>query len=229
MKGVLIGSGYFSNPCSAIPSQELFEAWSNSIRKHAKPKRVVVVTAGGRFPDPSTPSDADVIVCQGDLGNLSHKVAGKVNHDFAGWFPPMAITAMIAYNECLDFIFQEQDCFAFGPYVEQMYADMGGAQAVIGGRVHGVGEPASQSLFLVRHAYIWQFLRDYLNEGPDDNEENRGEKKFGRMRDKSPNQIKTLSFGSDRDRPIPWNDRVISFQQPSREEFEEAKRRGLIP
>lgn len=223
----LIGSGFFPNPCSALPAQELFEAWLSTINRYAQPKRIVVVTAGGHCP--ARCSAANVVVCEGDLGNLSHKVAGKVHHDFAGWFPPMAITAMIAYNEVLDFIFIEQDCFAFGPFVERMYADMGSAQAVIGGRVHGVGEPASQSLFLVRHAYIWQFLRDYLNEGPDDNEQCRGEKKFGRMRDRKPNEIKTLSFNVDRDRPIPWDDPVFAFQQPSRAEIDEAKRRGLIP
>ncbi len=225
----LIGSGYFPNPCQVIPAQEMFEAWTRTILWHAHPSRIVLVTAGGHAPTPDDARSVDVICCDGDLGNLSHKIAGKVNHDFAGWFPPFAITAMIAYNECLDFVFQEQDCLAFGPYVERMYADMGNASAVIGGRVHGVGEPASQSLFLVRHAFIWQFLRDYLNEGPDDDGQNRGEKKFGRMRDKRPNDIKTLSFGSDRDRPIPWDDPVISFQQPSRVEFEEAKRRKLIP
>lgn len=207
----------------------MFDAWARSILWHSHPSRIVVVTAGGHTPPPELATSVDVICCDGDLGNLSHKVEGRVNHDFAGWFPPMAITAMIAYNECLDFVFQEQDCLAFGPYVEQMYADMGNAQAVMGGRLHGMGQPATQSLFLVRHAYIWQFLRDYLNEGPDDNEQGQGEKKFGRMRDKKPNEIKTLSFGSDRDRPIPWDDRVLSFQQPSREEFEEARRRKLIP
>lgn len=222
----MIGSGYFPNPCQAIPAREMFQGWHNSIYQYADPECLVIVTAGGHTPPDSL---ADVICCNGDLGNLSHKVAGKVNHDFVGWMPPMFITAMIAYNEGLDFVFIEQDCFAFGPFVERMYADMGSAQAVIGGRVHGVGEPASQSLFLVRHAFIWQFLRDYLNEGPDDDGQNRGEKKFGRMRDKRPNEIKTLSFGVDRDRPIPWDDPVFFFQQPSREEFDEAKRRRLIP
>lgn len=224
----LIGSGYFPNPCQLIPAQEMAETWLACIRRYAspQPERILIVTAGGYSP---TLPGADILVCKGDLGNLSHKVAGQVNHDFAGWMPPMFIGAMVAYNEGLDYVFQEQDCIAFGPYIEQMYQDMGQKKAVIGGRVHGVGEPASQSLFLVRHAYIWQFLRDYLIEGPDDNEWNRGEKKFGRMRDKKPNEIGTLSFGVDRDRPIPWKKPVFSVQQWSREEFNEGKSLGLIP
>ena len=155
----LIGSGYFNNHCAAIPAQEMAVAWLACIRKHANPppRRIVVVTAGGHAPEIE---GADVIKCSGNIGNLSHKVAGQKNHAFAGWMPPVMITTMIAYNEELDYVFQEQDCLAFGPYVERMYADMGDGQMAIGRPLAQMGQPATQSLFVVRHAYIWQFVRD---------------------------------------------------------------------
>lgn len=225
----LIGSGYFNNHCQAIPAQEMAVAWLACIRRYADPQpaRIVVVTAGGFAPE--LDGTVDIIRCAGDVGNLSHKNAGLNNHYYAGWAPPMFITAMIAYNEGLNFVFQEQDCLAFGPYIARMTQDMGDGQAVIGQGLGGMGQPATQSLFMVRHEYICPFLRDYIAMGPDDNEQNQGEKKFGRMRDNNPKDIRTLSFGVDRDRPIPWDQPVFQAQQFSREEFNEAKRRGLIP
>lgn len=225
----LIGSGYFNNHCQVIPAQEMAVAWLACIRKYANPQpaRIVIVTAGGCAP--KLDGGVDIIKCTGDVGNLSHKNAGLNNHFYAGWAPPMFITAMLAYNECMDFIFQEQDCLAFGPYIQRLYADMGDAGAAIGQGLGGMGQPASQSLFIVRHAYICPFLRDYIGMGPDDNEQNQGEKKFGRMRDNKPGEIKTTTFNVDRDRPIPWDNPVFGFQQPSRAEFEEAKWRFLTP
>ncbi len=229
MNRYLVGSGYFENPCRAIQPKEMARAWLNCISKHAfpVPTRIVIVTAGGCSPDED--QRTTVIRCTGDVGNLSHKVDGMKKYDFAGWMPPAIITAMIAYNEELDFIFQEQDCLAFGPYVEQMYADMGDGGMAIGRPIGGMGMPATQSLFIVRHAYIWKFVRDYLTQGPDDNEFNQGEKKFARMHQADPQNVRMLSFGLDRDRPLPWDAPVWYAQQWSREEFDAAKTRGLIP
>ena len=226
----LLGSGYFNNPCAAVPCPEMARAWLGTISMHANPlpEKVVVVSAGGDYPIPFQPG-LTPIHCRGDIGNLSHKVSGHKNHDWAGWMPPVVITAMIAYNEELDFVFQEQDCLAFGPYIERMYSDMGDGQMAIGRPLQQMGMPATQSLFIVKHAYIWKFVRDYLTLGGDDNDANQGEKKFARLRANNPADVRVLTFGSDRDRPIPWDEPVISAQQWSREEFETAKAKGLIP
>ena len=43
-----------------------------------------------------------------------------------------------------------------------------------------------------------------------------------------PSKIKRLSFGVDRVRPIPWDAPVFYFQQPTKEEIEEARKRGVL-
>lgn len=229
MSGFLIGSGYFNNPCAQIPAQEMARAWIGCIRKYAdpQPKRIVVVTAGGHAPEPT--DGVELIRCTGDVGNLQHKVAGKVAHDYAGWTPPMVITAMLAYNEGLDYVFQEQDRLDFGPYIARGFDDIGDGGMAIGPPLRGMGMPATQSLFFVRHHYICKFLRDYLGQGPDDNELNKGEYKFARLHQYNPDQVKVLSFGVDRDRPLPWGEPVWGAQQWGRDEFETAKAKGLIP
>ena len=224
----LLGSGFFNSSFMAVPPQEMAKAWLACIRKHADPPpaRIVIVTAAGHTPDIGTHPDVTVIKCDGNLGNLA---AGTMKHAFAGWMAPVMITAMIAYNEELDYVFQEQDCLAFGPYITRGFSDIGDGQMALGRPLMQMGQPATQSLFFIRHAYIWQFARDYLTLGPDDNEWNQGEKKFARLRANNPTAVRVLSFGSDRDRPIPWHEPVVAAQQWSRTEFDEAKRRRLIP
>lgn len=222
----LIGSGHFENPYAAIPAQEMAAAWIACIRRYADPapQRIVIVTAGDHCPKIED-RDLTVIRCTGNLGNLA---AGTMRHDFAGWMAPMVITAMIAYNEELDFVFQEQDRLDFGPYIRRMYEDMGDGSMAIGPPLAIMGMPATQSLFIVKHDYIWRFVRDYLALGPDDNDANQGEKKFARLRANNPQDVRVLTFGVDRDRPLPWDDEVWGAQQWSREEFEMAKAKGFL-
>lgn len=219
----LIGSGYVRSKYHPIPSDKMAELWLANIRRYANPapSRIVVVTAKGDVP----PIPVMVIPCHGDLGHLLYRAEP---HAFAGWTPPVIITAFIAYNEVCDFIFLEQDAFVFGPWVERLYKDIGDAGMVMGRGIAGMGMPATQSLFLVRHKFIPWFVRDYLNEGPDDNQYNKGEYKFDRIRKKNPGLIKTMSFGPERDRPIPWGDEVFYAQQMTAEEHAEARSRKLI-
>jgi len=232
----LIGSGYVKNAKTPIPANEFADVWMENLVRYANPlpEKVVVLTAGGAAPFYRRP--VDTIVCPGDLGHIKDKQEGRKNFDLVGWTPPMIATAMIAYNAVLDFIYVEQDCLAFGPFIERMYHDLGEGDWVIGRPlVTDKFVPATQSLFLVRHAAIWRFVRDYLAMGPDINDwrmetKDRltGERKFALMRKRAPDKVKELSFGVDRDRPIPWNDEVWYAQQWKRAEFEEAKKRGVI-
>lgn len=221
----MIGTGFFNSPHYPIPAAEFARVWAACVARNARPKpqKIVMVTAAGG--NPALPG-VETIVCDGNLGNLA---AGTMKYEWAGWMPPMIATAMLAYNNECDFLYQEQDCLAFGNYVEQLYADMGDGQMVIGGPIAGMGMPATQSLFLVRHGYIWKFVRDYLNLGPDDNGNNQGERKFHRLKLASSGQIRVMSFGVERDRPIPWDAPTFFAQQWTRDDFATAKAKGLIP
>lgn len=230
----LLGSGYINSKYHPIPSRTLFRMWLDTIYRWAnpEPQRIILVTSAGSDPRPEDWREhatsrlwPEIIHCRGDIGNLA---AGTMKYDYSGWMPPVVLTAMLAYNDELDFIHQEQDCFAFGSYIQQLYSDCGDAGMVIGRPLKQMGMPATQSLFLVRHRYIPTFIRDYLALGGDDNQTNKGEYKFARLRQNNPHEVAVASFGQDRDRPIAWDDPVIAVQQCSKAELDEAKRRGLI-
>ena len=84
----------------------------------------------------------------------------------------------------------------------------------------------SQSTFLVRHGYIPKFVSDYLAL-PDD-KDMLPENKFVAMEEKNPADYARLSFGVDRERPIPWDDPVWYCQQWTNDELMEFMRRGLV-
>ena len=225
----LLGSGFCHKSKVAVVMHPLdfAEIWFKNTARHANPwpTKTVIITGAGDGPRQLIQTGSnrvDVIECQGDLGHLKDKTEGHKNHGLTGWATSMLACAMIAYNAELDFVFKEQDCLFFGHVIEQMYEDMGDGEAAIGLGLHGIHEalPSSQSLFLVRHRYIWRFVRDYLNEGEDNNGYGQGEKKFHRMRQKNPDKIRSLSFGVDRDRPLPFSSPVWYAQQFTVQELE---------
>jgi hypothetical protein len=84
----------------------------------------------------------------------------------------------------------------------------------------------AQSLFMVKHHFIPAFVSVYLSLGPD--RSHLGEDKFIHVERCYPKLTRKLSFGVDRMRPIPWDDEVFYFQQPTPNELDEAYRRKLI-
>jgi hypothetical protein len=54
------------------------------------------------------------------------------------------------------------------------------------------------------------------------------EDKFVKLEEQSPDIYGRLSFGVDRQRPIPWDDEAWYAQQWTQEELDEARRRGVI-
>jgi hypothetical protein len=70
-------------------------------------------------------------------------------------------------------------------------------------------------------------VRGFLINGPENDRARIGETRFIRMED-TLGRAGRLSFGVDRERPIPWDAPAFYFQQPTRAELEEAARRNLI-
>lgn len=170
--------------------------------------------------------------CGGDLGHIRDKHEGRTNYPFTGWAGGMLMGAMAAYNECLDFIYKEQDCLAFGDWVERLYDDMGNAMAALG---RGLLPPhnqlkSSQSLFIVRHRHIPTFIADYIARGEDmATGPNTGENKFRRMIITSPEWYREQSgWNVDRDRPLPIYQRTWAAQQITIPEFNQLKQLKLI-
>lgn len=185
-------------------------------------KEVFILSSGGcQVPD----AKGQWITLKGDLGHTHDLSNGRKPYDWCGWSMTIASLALLAYANETDFIHKEQDCLAFGPWVERMYSEIGTHGCIFG---TGTLMPAFQSLFLVKHDFIPEFVRIYLGTGSEKLKENEGEQKFARMKEQYPDLFCHYSFGCDRDRPIPYDAEVFYCQHLNGEELHELRRRDLI-
>lgn len=237
MNKYMICTGYVRNAKTPIPANLFFEVWLDNVNKYANPEKVFVVCAGGARP--TVAAGCQIHDCRGDLGHIRDKHHGKNNYPFTGWAGGMMLGALAAYNDCCDFIYKEQDCLAFGNWVDQLYTDLGPMGAGVLGR--GLNPPhdqlkSSQSLFLVRHAYIPIFVSMYVAHGDDRAVgPTTGENKFHRMIQSYPTMWKrqTGSWNLDRDRNHPLdyyasNKSTFALQQITPHEFTQLKQLDLI-
>ena len=153
-----------------------------------------------------------------NLGHVEDYVYGKRTGKWCGWTTGIIIGMMDAYANGVDFLYKEQDCLAFGNYIERMYNDLGDADIVYGScRLMG---PA-QSLFLVKRNAIPDIIASLAQ---DDDSKVLPEYKFARL----PVKQKRLSFGYDRDRPFDTNDSAFYVQQLSVKDLEILKNAKLV-
>jgi hypothetical protein len=201
-----------------------FQTWLENTLKYSFPKRITVMSDSGSI----LPYESKLVLnlnLSGNLGHFMQLVNREKPYAINGWSGAIVTLAMIAYCDECDFIFKEQDCLAFGPWAEKMYDELGGAKAIWGSCSF---MPCEQSLFLVMHDQIPQFVQHYLDGPPQNRSGEFGEDKFKRMEEKFPEKYKRFSFGCGRDRPIPWDDEAFYFQQAKAEDVLEAKRRNLL-
>lgn len=230
----LIGSG-FSNLPGAEKADTFFALWLQNIHKYAKPQpeRIVVVCVGGAVPTVIT-DDVDVIQLANNLGHGHHLLGIEQPakpHAHSGWTGAFMVGAWAAYSNETDYLWLEQDALAFGPWVEHIYAEMSAASCIFGGPMKSQPfMPSHQSLVLIRHEFIPQFVSAYLAFGDERDPQRLVEHHFrfcvnmlGR---------KKCAFLSDlfrdRMRPIPYDSPVFSAQQFTDSELEELKRRKLL-
>lgn len=231
----LIGSG-FSYRSGADKAKEFFEIWLKTIHRFAKPapSRIVVVCVGGAIPDMIS-DDVDVIQLEGNLGH-GHHLIGKETpakpHAYSGWSGAFLSTAMLAYCNESDLLWQEQDCLAFGDYVGEMYRAMGTKDLLCGGPMKAQPfMPTHQSLVLLRHSAIPEFVTLYLLCGDERDPRRLVEHKFDRITKTMGTAFLPDHF-MDRMRPIPWDKlqdhKAWSAQQFTDSELDELRKRGLI-
>jgi hypothetical protein len=227
----LLGTGYCHRP-NAADAERMWALWrANTAKASPAPHRVVVTAVGGAVP-PRVDDTTDVIRLTGNLGHI-HQLIGKESphkpHMLSGWSASVLALAMIAYSDEADFLYKEADCLAFGPWVEQMYTDLGDGDIVFGGPMQS--EPwmaCAQSLFLVKHEAIPAFVAKYLAPGRDC-EAMLTEDRFPLLA-QGPQAlaVRHLSFGVDRERPIPFDAPLFYAQQLTRDEINALKGRGLV-
>lgn len=215
-----IGTGYHA----ASGSDDFFRTWYKNTLRFSEPKRITVLSDSKSILPFKTGLILDLNL-DGNLGHFMQLVSGEKQYLINGWSGTIVTLALIAYCDECDFIFKEQDCLAFGPWAEKMYDELGGAKAIWGNCSF---MPCEQSLFLVMHDQIPQFVQHYLDGPPQNRTGEFGEDKFKRMEGYHPDLYKRFSFGVGRDRPIVWDDPVFYFQQAKSEDVEEARKRGLL-
>jgi hypothetical protein len=228
----LIGSSFFDRGKFGTPyRREFARQWSASIKRLSPAPSRVVIIAEGASKRPDCGDGFDVLTLTGDLGHCGQHLNGSKLHEFTGWSASMLAGAMLAYTDESDFVYVEEDCLIFGPAVRAMYADLGDG-CLIFGRKHQ-SHPwmsCSQSLFLVKHAFIPTFVSTYLRMGKDGKLGNLGEEKFVKMQEQfGPSIVRQFTFGYDRERPVNYDDPVFYMQQISPEELTELQNRKLIP
>lgn len=215
----LIGSGYHPNSTA----EWFYPIWAANTFQYSNPEQVVVVADSGA----RSPVEYEAIqwlAMNGDLGHVYDLLSQRKDYAFCGWSMTVCITALLAYfNEC-DYIHKEQDCLAFGPWVEQLYEESKGKE-VLTGKAEGI--ICAQSLFWIRHRFIPEFVRMYLGTGDERLEENLGEVKFKRLEEKYPSDFGRYSFGYDRERPIRY-DHVFYAQKLTPAELLELRSKRLV-
>lgn len=223
----MLGCGYHEG---SQYDYEFSRRWVRNVERFASPAPAAIVTLSTDSPPYAFVKGpaAQNLGCAHNLGHVGHLLSGEKNNQLCGWSASFLALGMLAYNMGLDFLFQEQDCLAFGPYVERMYQDMGDGSMVFGAKMNGPPWMASaQSLVLVRHGYIPTMIRNYIDQGWD-RRECLPEDKFAGLEAMDPGKVRRLSFGYDRERPINFDDPAWYAQKFTGEELKELHRRGLL-
>jgi hypothetical protein len=226
----LLGSGYFH----PNPNADTFvELWGKTLERYADPfpAKVVILAVGDswRAVHEDHVPFAEVLNLPGNLMHVHALIERKKSHAFCGWSAAFLTLAMVAYNAELDFVFLEQDCLAVGPWVERMYGDLGDGDMVFGDRMKTAPFMAcAQALVLVRHAFIPEMVAAYLSLGTDAQVSNLPETKFGKLAARYGKRIRRLSFGCDRERPIPMEKDVFYCQKLSPHEVAQLREFGKV-
>lgn len=211
----IVGSGYHYR---SDWDRDFFSIWKSNTEKYTKDYYIISTTRGV--------DDKNEILCNHNIGHVGDLMK-EGREGLCGWSASICALAMIAYNCGKDFIYKEADCLWFGPVPERMYQDIGDKGMVFGAKMHSHPYMScSQSTFLIRHFFILDFLRGYLFLPHD--KDMLPEDKFVKLEENSPDRYGRLSFGVDRERPLPWDSEVWYAQQWNQNELDEAKSRGLL-
>ena len=219
----VIGTGYHDHGGDPI-FRDLFHYWHRNTLQYAKEglSDIHCVACGGCRP-PAL--GQNTIHIKGDLGHIRELIDGQATHQFAGGEIVILTLALLAYNDNSDFIYKEQDCFAFGPWVQQMYEEIGDAGLIHGKRLTCDQGFCGLSLMLIRHRYIPVFVSKYLSYRKPDKKWLMEFTMLALGRNNP--DIRQLSFGYDRDRPFNANDRVW-YIQAKHPEVAELRDLGLV-
>lgn len=218
MNKYLLGTGYHEREGSF----EFAKIWrENAVKAHPNARILCIADSGAIPPYPKE----EVISLTGDIGHIGDLLHGRKQYEFCGWTMVVLTLALLAYQDERDFIFREQDVLEFGGTLFQMERQIGNAGIIFGkSELHA----CAQSLFLIKHWYLPEFVRQYLSTGPENHKDNVGEIKFRKLMAENAHAWTQFDLGVDRERPLPFNAPNWYCQQLTKEELDELRKRGLI-
>lgn len=169
----------------------LFHQWLDNTLPVCR--NIVVVD---NSPEPGAPWNPNVRVirCRDNLGHPGDGDAIKKPGPLLGWSMSWILPAVVAYCDGCDFVYKEQDCFAFGDWLPVIRR---GRMSI--GRNSQM--PCEQSLFYIGHDFILTFVWEYLGQSGHDATFS-SEAKFVAIKDRAEG-IEFHDLPGGRDRPLP--------------------------
>ncbi len=182
-----------------------FDIWLKNTTMFARPVDIITIAApSDQLPAPEL-RKGQWLYLQHNLGHAHDLDSMDISPKFCGWSAAYILGAMTAYANNCDYIFKEQDCLAFGPWVDLMYRtlDETGCEMLVG-RENVMGMRLEQSLTIIKHSFILEFVKLFLEWPGSDGGKGkykRPEIKFAEIMDYSMGKIGHLPFGYGRTRP----------------------------
>lgn len=198
-RNYIVGTGFYHAPGQEEWANWFWSLWLESVMRHTPLNKVVVIANGCCVPMWTAHHGINIVKLEGNCGHVGDLLSGAKKHRLCGWSATVLTLAMIAYANESDVCFIEQDVLTFGDCIGKMYEEIGDAGMIFGSCKL---MPAAQSLFLVKHEFLPDFVRRYISKHPENTDAWLPEKKFARMASESPDKVKRFSFGFDRDRPL---------------------------
>lgn len=205
---IVVGTGYFK---ADQKCEDFFEHhWLPNTLRFSNPDKVFVVNSAS----PEIQGLPNVVEWLNLTRNPEHGSNLKENVQFGGWSLGFIHGALYAYSCNCDYIYKEQDCLAFGNWVERMYSCCENKKMVTGelwnhNKRNYIMELC---LVLIKYDFILPFLAELLSNKGTANKV-RPEKKFLDIRDNHPEEIGTLDFGYGGNRPFKISD-CFYIQKP---------------
>ena len=127
---------------------------------------------------------------------------------------------MVGYCDESDFIYKEQDVFAFGDWVDELYKAAGDSGVALG---PNDPPPSGVGLMLVRHSAIPKVVGNYLRSKPETDDQSLMEHHFHDMAKDDPDTFRYHSMGYDKRRPVNLTDKAFFIHQHSKAELQALK------
>lgn len=222
----ILYTGYVNHPkdeyClhlkyASLNTQEFFDIWYINTRKHI-PENIPIHIVGPDCPDLSKTKNVKCLAEYKNLGYCADLIEKRTNDFLIGYNAGVVYGMIDAYVRGKDYLYKEQDCLAFGNYVDEIYKISGSHSVVIG---PNKTQACSTALHFIKRAGIPYAISTMVS--APDAVNLLTEVKYRRMQN-----LVWLPFGYDRDRPFNTKDKIFYIQQVKKSELQILKDEKLI-